>query len=99
MLLKQNRLAAGIVFTCMGTPLFQAGEEFARTKLGEENSYCASPGLNRLDWRRREAFDSLTEYYRGLIALRRKIAFYADKTPEALSHVRILQAAGENVVF
>lgn len=99
MLLKQNRLAAGIVFTCMGTPLFQAGEEFARTKLGEENSYCASPGLNRLDWKRREAFDSLTEYYRGLIALRRKIAFYADKTPEALSHVRILQAAGENVVF
>ena len=54
--LAQNRLAAG--------------EEFARTKKGQGNSYHSSPALNRLDWHRAEQFHSLVDYYRGLIGLR-----------------------------
>ena len=68
--LAQNRLAAGIYFTCMGMPFLQAGEEFARTKRGEGNSYRSPVTLNQLDWRRSAAFHSLVDYYRGLIALR-----------------------------
>ncbi len=41
--LAQNRLAAGIYLTCMGLPFWQAGEEFARTKKGQGNSYRSSP--------------------------------------------------------
>ena len=37
--LAQNRLAAGIYLTSMGLPFWQAGEEFARTKKGQGNSY------------------------------------------------------------
>ena len=69
--LAQNRLAAGIYFTCMGMPFFQAGEEFARTKKGQGNSYRSSPSLNRLDWQRAVQFHGLVDYYRGLLALRR----------------------------
>lgn len=69
-LLAQNRLAAGIYLTCKGMPFMQAGEEFARTKRGEGNSYCSPIGLNRLDWARAGRFHSLVDYYRGLIALR-----------------------------
>ena len=47
-----------------------AGEEFARTKKGQGNSYRSSPALNRLDWHRAEQFHSLVDYYRGLIGLR-----------------------------
>lgn len=36
--LSMNRLAAGIVMTCKGMPFFRAGEEFARTKHGEETA-------------------------------------------------------------
>ena len=68
--LAQNRLAAGIYLTCMGLPFWQAGEEFARTKKGQGNSYHSSPALNRLDWHRAEQFHSLVDYYRGLIGLR-----------------------------
>ena len=68
--LAQNRLAAGIVLTCMGLPFWQAGEEFARTKKGQGNSYHSSPALNRLDWSRAEQYHSLVDYYRGLIGLR-----------------------------
>ena len=68
--LAQNRLAAGIYLTCMGLPFWQAGEEFARTKKGQGNSYRSSPALNRLDWKRAERFHGLVDYYRGLIGLR-----------------------------
>ncbi|MGN0707634.1 MAG: type I pullulanase [Faecalibacterium sp.] len=68
--MAQNRLAAGIYFTCMGLPFLQAGEEFARTKKGVGNSYCSSAALNQLDWRRAERYHGLVDYYRGLIALR-----------------------------
>ena len=68
--LAQNRLAAGIYLTCMGLPFWQAGEEFARTKKGQGNSYRSSPALNRLDWKRAKQFHGLVDYYRGLIGLR-----------------------------
>ena len=68
--LAQNRLAAGIYLTSMGLPFWQAGEEFARTKKGQGNSYRSSPALNRLDWHRAQQFHSLVDYYRGLIGLR-----------------------------
>ena len=61
----------GIYLTCMGLPFWQAGEEFARTKKGQGNSYRSSPALNRLDWQRAQQFHGLVDYYRGLIGLRR----------------------------
>ena len=69
-LLAQNRLCAGIYLTCKGLPFMQAGEEFARTKLGDENSYISRVGINRLDWNRANEYHDLVDYYRGLIALR-----------------------------
>ena len=68
--LAQNRLAAGICLTCFGMPFLQAGEEFARTKKGEGNSYRSSPALNRLDWDRAGRYYPLVDYYRGLLELR-----------------------------
>ena len=51
--LSMNRLAAGIVMTCKGMPFFQAGEEFARTKHGEGNSFKSSWQLQtKFDWTR-----------------------------------------------
>ncbi len=48
----------------------QAGEEFARTKKGQGNTYRSSPALNRLDWKRAAQFHGLVDYYRGLMGLR-----------------------------
>jgi pullulanase len=68
--LAENRLTAGIYLTCLGTPFMQAGEEFARTKRGEGNSYRSNLRLNRLSWRHAVQFHDLVDYYRGLIRLR-----------------------------
>lgn len=72
-LLDQNRMAAAIYMTVQGLPFMQAGEEFARTKQGEGNSYKGPLARNQLDWRRahRPEFAALTAFYRGLLAIRR----------------------------
>ena len=70
-LLAQNRLAAGIYLTCRGLPFMLAGEEFARTKMGDGNTYRGPKSRNQLDWQRARELAPLTAYYRGLLAIRR----------------------------
>ncbi|WP_250277633.1 type I pullulanase [[Clostridium] colinum] len=72
-LVRQNKLAIGIVFTTCGIPFFQAGEEFARTKEGDENSYKSSTKINALDWERTKKFEDLVNYYKELIKLRKTL--------------------------
>ena len=88
--LRANRLAAAICFSCQGYPFLLAGEEFGRTKGGMKNSYNASPEVNRLDWTRAWENHTLVNYYRGLIALRKKLPCLCDKTPQA--HERVVSS-------
>lgn len=89
-ILQMNKMAAGIVFTCLGTPFFQAGEEFARTKNGCENSYNCSPKLNQLDWSRAKEYQELVAYYRFLIAVRRELPVLERQDAEAVKLVSFL---------
>lgn len=82
-LLAQNRLAAFICFTSLGSVFLQAGEEFARTKLGDHNSYQSSPEVNRLDWHRAWTYGALTDYYRRLIRLRKSLPGLCGKSAGA----------------
>ncbi len=82
-LLAQNKLAAFICFTSLGNVFFQAGEEFARTKLGDHNSYKSSPDVNKLDWHRAWTFGGLADYYRQLIRLRKSLPGLCDKSAGA----------------
>ena len=72
-LVKRNKLAAAILMLSYGVPFFQAGEEGARTKLGEGNSYNLSKSLNQIDWKRIYKFEDLVEYYKKLIIIRKKL--------------------------
>ena len=86
-LLAQNKLAAFICFTSLGNVFFQAGEEFARTKLGDHNSYKSAPEVNRLDWHRAWTYGGLTDYYRRLIRLRKSLPGLCDKSAGAGSRL------------
>ncbi len=77
-LVSMNKLSAAIVMMTRGMPFMLAGEEFARTKKGDENSYKSSVGINQLDWRRIKEYPSLVEYYQGLIQLRSKLTVLKD---------------------
>jgi len=65
-------LADTIVLTSQGVPFIHAGQEFMRTKLGDENSYKSSDIINRLDWTRREKYDDVVTYFAALIEMRKE---------------------------
>lgn len=69
--LEANKLAAGIIYTAAGIPFMLAGEEFGKTKHGNDNSFDSGKEVNEVDWRRAWRMSELRDYYRRLIALRR----------------------------
>lgn len=81
--MRASRLAAAIYMTCQGRLFLLSGEEFGRTKQGEDNTHKASIELNRLDWERAWQNRELVEYYQGLIALRKQLPALCDKTEQA----------------
>lgn len=97
--LKANKLTAAIVFTSKGIPFIQAGEEFGRTKQGDENSYKSAPSVNMLDWKRREEYNELVEYYKGLRELRQSFSGLHDNSMESISNIRFYEAEEDVVAF
>ena len=79
-LVSMNKLCAAIVMASRGMPFFLAGEEMARTKQGDENSYISPVEINAINWNKLTQFASLTDYYRGLIRLRSALKVYSDST-------------------
>ncbi len=85
--IKQNLLAAAIVYTSQGVPFIQAGEEFLRTKLKddgtfEHNSYASPDSVNLLDYSRITDYKNVYEYYKGLIAFRKAHSGFRMTTAE-----------------
>ena len=68
--LNANLLASGLIATSAGLPFMLAGEEFARTKYGNDNSFDSGSRINELDWRRASDMQGLVSYYGDLIAMR-----------------------------
>ncbi len=98
-ILQENKMAAGIVFTCLGKVFFQAGEEFGRTKYGCSDSYNKPASLNQMDWTRCREFSDLVEYYRFLIQLRKSVSFFARMGKDAASCIRFVEKSGARIEF
>jgi pullulanase len=59
------------LLTSQGVPFIHGGEEFARTKGGNNNSYDAPDSVNQVDWELKKQHLGLFTYVRDLIALRK----------------------------
>lgn len=68
---KQDELAAAYIFLSQGTPFINGGQEFLRTKNGDENSYKSADKINQIDLTMKEKFSDVYNFYKGLIALRK----------------------------
>ena len=66
-----DRLGAAILFTSQGVPFFQSGQEFLRSKGGNENSYNKPDAVNMIRWREKAVNYDIYRYYQGLIKLRK----------------------------
>ena len=67
---KMNVLANSVIFTSQGTAFMLAGEEFLRTKQGNENSYNASYEVNELDYSLKIKHPNMMLSYQSLINLK-----------------------------
>ena len=79
-LVEMNKLAASIVMTSQGMNFVLAGEEMARTKLGDENSYSSPATLNMLNWENLNTYGDLVSYYKGLYKIRKAFSPFTDAT-------------------
>lgn len=86
-IMAANKLAALMYFTFQGHIFLQAGEEFGRTKFGDENSYRSDPEVNMLRWGQTVRFGELVDYYRGLIVLRKQLPGLYDKSVGASARI------------
>jgi glycogen operon protein len=59
------------LFLSQGVPMLQAGDEFARTQLGNNNAYCQDNEISWVDWSLGKANRDLSEFVRLLAELRR----------------------------
>ena len=69
--LKMHRMADSMILTSQGVSFFQAGQEFLRTKGGDNNSYKSNDSVNKLDWTRKSQNIDTVNYFKGLITLRK----------------------------
>ncbi|MDO8646024.1 MAG: type I pullulanase [Candidatus Planktophila sp.] len=68
---QMSRFASSIALLAQGLPFIQAGQEFLRSKNGDENSYKSSDAVNSLKWSTKATNIATYKYFKGLIALRK----------------------------
>ena len=69
--IKMAKLSAAITFLSQGIPFIQAGQEFLRSKDGDENSYKSCDEINSIKWDSKTKYYDVFLYYRGLIEFRK----------------------------
>ena len=69
---RMIRNACAVLMCSHGTPMFLAGDEFGNTKFGNNNSYCQDNITSWLDWRMLEKNKDLFEFFKFMIAFRKK---------------------------
>ena len=97
-----NKLGALFLFTSQGITFMHEGQEWARSKVVAEtsvsdkhsglidhNSYEKDNETNWLNWNEREMNRELVNYYKGLIALRRKYLEFRHSIPEDFEFIDV----------
>ena len=79
------------LFTAQGVPFIHGGEEFARSKGGNHNSYDSPDSVNQVDWALKRDHLDLFNYTRDAIALRKAHPMFRLRTrPQVQSRVHFI---------
>lgn len=97
-LVAMNKISAAIVITSQGIPFSLGGEEFCRSKDGDENSYASSRKENMLDWENVDLYSDVIEYYRGLYKIRDAFAAFSDSTAATANSLTYLSDVPKGVM-
>lgn len=82
---KQDKLVAAYLLLAQGTPFINGGQEFLRTKQGDENSYKSNDSINGIDLSFKTKYSDVYKVYKGLISLRKANSEAFGKNSDALA--------------
>jgi type I pullulanase len=95
-----SQFATSVAFLAQGVPFMQAGQEFLRSKNGNENSYNADDATNSLKWSTKAKYAATTKYYQGLIALRAAHpAFRMSTTAQVKANLKFLKTTNDVIAY
>lgn len=75
--------AFGTLMCSRGPAMFYGGDEFCNTQFGNNNAYCQDNIISWLDWGRLKEFEKMHDYFRFMIAFRKKHTVLRKKTKPA----------------
>ncbi len=71
---KLSKMTAAMLNTAQGATFYLAGDEMARTKYGDTNSYKSSPEINKINWQNLVDYADLVSYYQGMMMIRKNFS-------------------------
>ncbi|MFL6515233.1 MAG: type I pullulanase [Chthoniobacterales bacterium] len=98
--LETMKLGYLALLTSQGVPFMHGGEEFARTKGGNNNSFEAPDSVNQVDWNLKRQHLDLFTYVRDLIGLRKSHPMFRLRTrADVRSRVQFINASDSSVLM
>jgi len=95
-----SQFATSIAFLSQGVPFMQAGQEFLRSKNGDDNSYKSDDATNSLKWSTKLKYSSTVNYYKGLIALRAAhSAFRMTSTADMKANIKFFKGSDTLIAY
>ena len=92
--INEMKVAYGATLLSQGIKFGLAGDEFARTKRGDHNSYKSSDAVNKLDWSRVKTYSSLVNYIKGLRLLNEVYTPFHDDTTTSKNAMNFVSSKG-----
>lgn len=80
---KMVKNAFATLMCSRGAALFLAGDEFCNTQFGNNNAYCQDNIISWLDWSRKEKYSDVFEFFKYMIALRKRFRVITGDRKEA----------------
>ncbi|HEX4086198.1 MAG TPA: type I pullulanase [Chthoniobacteraceae bacterium] len=96
---RTAKLGYLILLTSQGVPFMQGGEEFGRTKGGDDNSYISPDSVNEVDWSLKAKNYDMFTYVRDLIRLRKEHPLFRLRTREEIHARQHFLPAGEGLAY
>lgn len=89
---RMIRNACAVLMCSRGTPMFLSGDEFGNTQYGNNNCYCQDNEISWLDWSLKEKNADLFEFFKYMIAFRKKHRIIREQLPSAVCGMESLHA-------
>ena len=96
---QMMRNAITVLMCSRGTPMILAGDEFGNTQFGNNNGYCQDNEISWLDWRLLEQNRDFYEFYKSMIAFRKRHRCISRRLPQALSGLPEISVNGGDPDF